>query len=539
MKKKGLCALVSIAFLVTAAMTGCSYKAPENSSSSQAGTPQTATEGQGEQAVKSDELKIGLDVDAGTMDPRLSRDTTAARVTDLVFDGLIRLSDKMEALPSLAEKWENPDPTTWVFTLRKGVTFHDGTPFTAQDVKFTYDSLLDPSFKAPYAKLYAPIASVDVIDDSTVKFTLKQPYGPLLSYLDLGIVPKHLAEKDPQAFSFNPVGTGPYKMVKWDKNSKIAFEANEQYWGGPAKTKKLTYFIIPDNTTRVSALEAGDVDLVHSPLSPQDITKLKNNNNFTVVETEGLGFTYLNYNTTNPILSDVKVRQAFAHLVDKKLISESLYAGMDKPGETPLIPPSWAFDPSIKGFSHDPVEAKRLFAEAGWKDTNSDGFLDKDGQKLTVTLSTHTEDPNRIQTVEFLQNEFTKAGVDAKVSTTEWPTFSANMMSQKFDIALLGWLSLVDPDRAMYGQFQSQSENNYGKYNNPKVDELLDKGRASLDQAERAKIYQEIAKTVTEEVAYDVVLYQGYIAMYSNKLTGFKEHPKGSLYNLKDVEVNK
>ncbi|MGG0934765.1 ABC transporter substrate-binding protein [Brevibacillus centrosporus] len=538
MKKKGFCALLSVAFLVTAALTGCSYKAPESSSSG--GTQQQATtEGQPAQTGTADELKIGLDVDAGTMDPRLSRDTTAARVTDVVFDGLIRLSDKLEAQPALAEKWENPDPTTWVFTLRKGVTFHDGSPFTAEDVKFTYDSLLDPNFKAPYAKLYAPISKVEVVDEQTVKFTLKQPYAPLLSYLDLGIVPKSLVEKDPQAFSSNPVGTGPYKMVKWDKNSKISFEANEQYWGGPAKTKKLTYFIIPDNSTRVSALEAGDVDLVHSPLSPQDIAKIKSNSKFTVKETEGLGYTYLNYNTTNPILSDVKVRQALAHLVDKKLISDSLYAGMDKPGQSPLIPPSWAYDPSITGYSYDPVEAKALFEEAGWKDSNNDGILDKDGKKLTLTLSTHTEDPNRMQAVEFLQNEFTKAGVDAKVSTTEWPTFSANMMAQKFDIALLGWLSLVDPDRAMYGQFQSQSENNYGKYNNPKVDELLDKGRASLDQAERAKIYQEVAKIVTDEVAYDVVLYQGYVAMYANNLTGFKEHPKGSLYNLKDVEVKK
>lgn len=539
MKRNRFTAILAIFLFLAAALAGCSYEAPKDAAPAPTTDQSQATGSTAEAPAAADELKVGLDVDAGTMDPRLSRDTTAARVTDLVYDGLIRLSDKLEPQPSLAEKWENPDPTTWVFTLRKGVTFQDGTPFTAADVKFTYDSVIDPNFKAPYAALYAPISKVEAIDDATVKFTLKQPYAPLLSYLDLGIVPKHLAEKADNTLSSNPVGTGPYKMVKWDKNSKITFEAYDQYWGGAAKTKKLTYFIIPDNTTRVSALEAGDVDFVHSPLSPQDVAKLKNNQDFVVKETEGLGYTYLNFNTTSPILTDVKVRQAFAYLVDKNVISENLYQGMDKPAKSPLIPPSWAYSDSISGFSYDLDKAKALFAEAGWKDSDGDGILDKNGQKLSITLSTHTEDPNRIQTVEFLQHEFAKAGVDTKVSTTEWPTFSANMMAQKFDIALLGWLSLVDPDRAMYGQFYSKSENNYGKYSNPKVDELLEKGRASLDQGERAKIYQEAAKIVTDEVAYDVILYQGYIAAYSKKLEGFKEHPKGSLYNLKDVVLKK
>ncbi|TRY26607.1 ABC transporter substrate-binding protein [Brevibacillus sp. LEMMJ03] len=532
MKRKCVSAIVSMLMIVSAALAGCSYEPPAQSASKPGSDQQAASD-------RADEIRVGLDVDAGTMDPRLSHDSSSARVIDLVYDGLVRLSDKMEPQPALAEKWENPDPTTWIFTLRKGVTFHDGTPFTAADVKYTYDSLLDPNVKAPYAKLYAPISKVDVVDDYTVKFTLKQPYAPLLSYLDLGIVPKHVAEKPDQSLSSHPVGTGPYKLVKWEKNSKISFEANDQYWGGAPKTKKVTYFIIPDNSTRVSALEAGDVDFVHSPLSPQDIAKIQNNRDFTVIKTEGLGFTYLNFNTTHPILSDVKVRQAIAHLVNKKVISEELYQGMDKPGKSPLIPPSWAYSDKIEGYPYDPEKAKALFAEAGWKDSDGDGILDKGGKKLSLTLSTHTEDPNRIQTVEYLQHEFSKAGIDAKVSTTEWPTFSSNVMSQKFDIALLGWLSLVDPDRAMYGQFHSKSENNYGKYSNPKVDELLEKGRAVLNQEERARIYQEAARIVTDEVAYDVLLYQGYVAMFTNKLTGFKEHPKGSLYSLKDVEVKK
>ncbi|MDC3413789.1 ABC transporter substrate-binding protein [Aquibacillus sp. 3ASR75-11] len=519
-------------FLVLVA--GCSYENPESASSE---PEQSGEEGEGTSDTSTaDIIKVGLDVDAGSMDPRLAKDTSAARVEELVYDGLVRLNANLEPEPALATEWENPDETTWIFTLREDVTFQDGEPFTAEDVKYTFDTILDPDFQAPYLSLYEPIKSVEVIDETHVKFNLKEPYAPLLSYLDIGIVPKHIAEKG-DVLSSEPVGTGPYKMVNWEKNNQINFEANEDYWGGTPKTPKITYFIIPDNTTRVAALESGDVDFVHSPLSPQDISRIEKNDEFKVEKTQALGFTYLNYNMKNEILSDVKIRQALSHLVNKNVISEEIYQGMDSPGKSPLIPASWAYTDNVPEFEYDPDKALELFAEAGWEDTDGDGILDKDGKKLSLTLSTHSEDPNRIQIVEYLQNEFTQVGVETEVLTNEWPTFSTSLMEGNFDIGLVGWLNLVGPDRAMYNQFYSDSGSNYGKYSNARVDELLEKGRRVSDQAERTKIYQEAAKIVTEEVAYDVLLYQGYIAMYDKNLNGFEIHPTGSLYGLKDAEL--
>jgi peptide/nickel transport system substrate-binding protein len=483
-----------------------------------------------------DEIKVGLDVDAETMDPRLARDTSAKRVVEVIFDGLVNLNSKLEPEPALAEKWENPDDVTWIFYLRKGVKFHNGSDFTASDVKYTFDTILDESFNAPYRSLYTPIEKVEVVDDYTVRFKLKEPYAPLLAYLNIGIVPEEAANK--ADFASNPIGTGPYKFVKWQKNNKIVFEANENYWGDVPKTKKLTYFIIPDNTTRVAALEAGDVDLVHSPLSPQDVNRLKENDNFVVEETSGLGFTYLNFNQNNKILSDVTVRKAIAHLINKKSIAKDIYQGLDKPGISPLIPPSWAYTDTIKDYPYSPKKAKKLLAKAGWTDSNGDGILDKDGKKLTIELSTHSEDPNRIQTIEFLQYELAAIGIDAKVNTTEWPTFSTNLINNKFDIALVGWLGLVDPDRAMYNQFHTQGGSNYGKYSNARVDELLELGRKTLDQDERAKIYQEAAQIVVDEVAYNVVLYQGYVVMYSKNLKGFELNPSGDLRGLSAATIS-
>jgi peptide/nickel transport system substrate-binding protein len=477
-----------------------------------------------------DEIRVGLDVDPETMDPRLASNTSAKRVAEVVFDGLVRLNSNLEPEPALAESWEHPDDLTWIFHLRKGVTFHDGTPLTANDVKFTYDTLLNEKFNSPSRGLYTPIKSVEVIDKLTVKFNLSQPYTPLLSYLDLGIVPASSANN--KNFANKPIGTGPYKVVSWSKNNYIKFEANENYWNGKPKTKKLTYFIIPDNTTRVAALEAGDVDFVHSPLSPQDIERMKKDDRFVVKETNGLGFTYLNFNQKNEILSDKKVRQAIAHLINKQSISKDIYQGMDKKGTSPIIPSSWAYSDKVTDYPYDPKKAVQLLNEAGWKDSDGDGVLDKNGKKLNIELSTHTEDPNRIQSVEYLQHEWSSVGIDVKVTTTEWPTFSERLMNNDFDIALVGWLNLVDPDRAMYNQFHTNGVTNYGKYSNPRVDELLEKGRTISDQNERAKIYQETAQIVNDDVAYSVLLYQGYYAIYNKKLQGFEIHPSGQLTGL-------
>ncbi|MDN4075363.1 ABC transporter substrate-binding protein [Fictibacillus terranigra] len=527
--KRRLSWIIVVALLSAIMLTGCSYSKPSSGTSNSSSSKESSS--------KKDEIKVGLDVDAGTMDPRLSSDTSSKRVSELAYDGLIRLSDNLEAEPSLATKWDNPNPTTWIFTLRKNVNFQDGTPFTAEDVKYTFDTLLDPNLKAPSAILYEPIKSVDVVNKYQVKFTLKQPYAALLSYLDIGIVPKHIGEKNDKSLANHPIGTGPYKLVKWSKNNKIAFEANPKYWGGAPKTKKITYYIIPDNTTRVASLESGDVDLVHSPVSPQDISRIKQNDKLKVVETQGLGFTYLNFNVKNKILSEVKIRQALSNLVNKDVISSKIYKGMDKPGKSPLIPASWAYTDNVPTFDYDVKRAKALFKEAGWQDSDGDGVLDQNGKKLKFTLSTHSEDPNRVQTVEYLQNEFTKAGIETKVTTNEWPTFSASLTEGKFDIALVGWLNLVDPDRAMYNQFHTDGGGNYGKYSNRQVDVLLEKGRTALSQAERIKVYQKAASIVTEEAPYDVLLYQGYIAMYNKNLIGFKPYPSGSFYRLKDAEI--
>jgi peptide/nickel transport system substrate-binding protein len=354
--------------------------------------------------------------------------------------------------------------------------------------------------------------------------------------MDMAIVPQHIAEDPAKDFANNPVGTGPFTFVSWERNSSIELTANADYWNGAPKLDGVTFFVIPDNTVRATALETGDLDLIHSPLSPQDVERLKETEGVVVSQQTALGYTYLNFNTADPILSDVNVRRAIAHLIDKTIIADEIYQGMDTPGISPLVPNTWWYA-EVPDQAYDPEAAAALFAEAGWTDSDGDGILDKDGQKLTIVIKTHSEDPNRIQAIEFIQNVLSQNGVDASVETTEWPTYFDSVLNHNYQIGLIGWLRLVDPDYAMYDQFRCGGGNNFGQYCNPAVDELLKRGRATMDQAERAAIYQEVAAIITDEVVYEVLLYQGYIVATQDNVTGFVPHPAGSWKSLREVSL--
>ncbi len=472
-------------------------------------------------------LRIGIDVDAGTLDPRLANDTTARRVIEQVYDGLVELDPQLRPLPALAESWTQVSPTVVQFKLRKNVRFHDGTPLSADDVVFTYQTLLDPAFRAPFRGLFTPISKIEAVDPDTVRVTLSAPYGPLFKYLDLGIVSKKAVERLGADYVNRPIGTGPYKFVSWQRNSRITLEANSTYWKGPPKLGQVIFNIIPDNTTRAAALESSDVDLIHSPLSPQDVRRLKTQPKVQVHELTGLGITYLNFNLADPILKDLRIRQAIAHLIPQQTIVKQIYQGMDSPATSTLLP-AWfgVYTNEIVQPSIDPARARALLAEAGW--TSKGNILERDGQRLALVVRTHSEDPNRVQVAELLVSILRSYGVDARTEITEFPALLQALVGGNYQLVLVGWLGLVDPDRGMYNQFHSKGSSNWEKYNNARVDALLDEGRQKSDPAERTRIYREVARMVANELPYYVLTYQGYIVAINQRVQGFTPYPSGS-----------
>ena len=308
---------------------------------------------------------------------------------------------------------------------------------------------------------------------------------------------------------------------------------NDGYFGGRPKIDEIDTILVPDNTARAQALESGDLDIILSPLSPQDVHRLAGDARFRHVHLPGIAITYLNFNDAQ--LRSRPTRRSGAPSpcwsTRTPWCSRST-AGIDDAATSLLIPSLQAsYTAAIRQPGYDVAAAKALLASAGWK-PGAGGIWMKDGHPLTFTLSTHSEDPNRVQTVEFLQNSFQAAGIDAKVSVTDWPAFISNTQTGKYDLALLGWTMLVDPDRVMFSELTTNGSLNYGHYGNPQVDALLERGRAVSDAGARAEAYQAAARILAQDVPYYVMSYQGFNSFADPKAAAFAPDARGFLRSL-------
>jgi peptide/nickel transport system substrate-binding protein len=489
------------------------------------------------QARRGGMLRVGLDVDADTLDPRLTKNTSGRRIQELAFNGLIAVGPDYAPVADLAEKWDNPDDKTWVFHLRQGVKFHDGSDLTAADVKFTYESVLDQAFNSPVRAFYLSVDKVDATDKNTVTFTLKTPFAPFLSYMDLAILPQAAVQKLGADFGTKPVGTGPFKVDRWATGDTIELSANDSFFGGRPNLDRVRVKVVPDNSGRVVGLESGDLDFVQSPVSPQDVSRVQSAAK--VDRTPAAGYTYVNLNCADPILADKKVRQALSHLVNKQQIIDTIYKGIGKPANGPIVPGMWAYSADVPSYDYNPDKAKQLLDDAGWKlNQASDGTRSKDGQKLSLTVRTHSEDPDRKQLIQVLQSEFQKVGIDATTSTVEFPAFFQDVQDGKYQVGVIGWLNLSDPDRATFRQFTIDGPANYGKYKSDQVDKLLKDARTTLDQAKAKTQYADAVKQIVDDAPYIFVQYQEYIAMYTPKLQSYVVNPVANWLSFKSVSLS-
>ncbi len=490
------------------------------------------------QPVKGGTLVFASPIEPGSMDPRLQNDTAAFRINELVYNGLTTIDQNLEPQPDLAEKIEQPDPTTWVFTLRKGVKFHDGSELTAEDVKATFDTMLNPDFKSPRRALYDAIKQVDVTDKYTVKFSLKYPFSALLVFLDHGILPKSLAENPNSNVAASPVGTGPFKFGQWIKQDRIELTGFADYFRGAPNLEKFTFRIIPDLNAEVVGVETGEIQLLGNvgPPNARDTKRLLDTPKagVKVLSTTAPGYTYVNLNLARPVLADKNVRQALAYLTDRETIIKTIYAGVSKPGCSPLSPGTWAHDPSIQCITYDVSKAKQLLDAAGWTVGPDGKTRQKDGQPLKVSLRTHTADDQRAQVAEFLQNSWREAGIQVDVQpAVQFAALQDLLVKGDYDAIIVGWVSLSDPDRAMYRSFQSSSPSNWGKYVNPDVDKLLEQARQVSERPERKKLYVQAANIVVSDAPYIFFEDQAYVNLVRDNLQGYVLNPSG---NIKSVE---
>jgi len=485
--------------------------------------------------------------DARRLNPIIANDSASGTINDQIFNGLVKYDKDIKLVGDLAERWDvSPDGRTITFHLRKGVEWHDGAPFTAEDCLFTYQRLMDPKVATPYGSSYMDVAKAEAVNKHTFRVTYKEPFSPALESWSMGVIPKHLLEgKDLNTDSFNrkPVGTGPYKLKEWIAGQKIVLVANERYFEGRPNIDQYLYRIIPDSSTMFQELLSGGVDMMG--LNPLQFLRKSETRrireNYRKFRYPANAFTYMGYNLKNPLFADKKVRQALAYAIDRQSIIDGVLMGIGQPCTGPFSYVSWAYNPKVKPYPYDPVLAKRMLEEAGWKDVNGDGILEKDGRPFHFTILTNQGNGERIRACEIIQQNFKKAGIDAKIRVMEWQAFLEQIDKHTFDAIILGWSMSRDPD--LYDIWHSsktkKGEYNFIGYSNPEVDRLLVQGRRVFGVAERKKIYYRIHEILADEQPYAFLYVPDATPIVHKRFKGIEVAPLGIMYNFNTWYVPK
>ncbi len=477
-------------------------------------------------------LVVAVEAGPGTIDPRRGGSQATSRVNDLLFDGLVRVADNGSIQPGLARTWEIPDPLTYVFHLRQGVRFHDGSSFGSEDVRQTLETILSPDFPTYRKEDFSYVEQVETPDPSTVVIRLSRPFAPLLFNLAVGIVPAECGTDPGEDLP----GTGPYRLVEHRPDRYVQFERNDDYFLGPARMPAIRFKIVPQITVRMLELRKGSVRMVVNDLNPDILQQFRDNPDFQVLETPGCTYAYIGFNLTNPILSDLRVRRAIAMAINIEEMVNDWARGTAVPA-TGLVPPmSWAWVPDLPRPSHDPAAAMELLDRAGYPDPDGP---DGPAPRFSLEFKGSTSDISR-QKSAILKEYLRQVGIELNIRQLEWGTFYEDIRKGFFQIYSLNWtgIGLLDPDilrTRFHSRLVPPNGLNRGRYGNPAVDRLLEAGLDSPLPEERYPLYAEAQRLLAEDLPYISLWYKKNHAVLARGLAGFTLSPTGNFYYLKDV----
>jgi peptide/nickel transport system substrate-binding protein len=481
-------------------------------------------------------LTIVRPTDPVSLDPQLETTAPGAWVYYNILEPLVTLDEKMQLQPKLATSWDVLSPTKVRFKLRPGVKFHDGTPLNAAAVKFTLDRALRGTPPARWASLAGSLAGAEVVDDLTVDVFTREPYGPILRTMAMvyvSIVSPTAVQKQGDAFSRAPVGTGPFKFVEWKTNTHVIIERNADYWGEKALLDRVVFKVVPEEGARMIALQTGDADMVLLP-SPAQLPALKRDPRFTVHEVTGGRVVFVGMHAGLPPLDDVRVRQALLHAVDRKAILENIMEGSAVAARGVLAPSVFGFKeiPLDQMYAFDRAKARALLGQAGFT-PGPDGYLQRGGQRLSLSwLAARGRYPKDGEITEAVQAMFKEVGVEAKVQFLEWATVFQQVRGATLNHHLftLGWVTTnADADYSLYALFHSKQVPptgwNTSRYANQRVDQLVEQARRSLNQGERERLYAEVQDIVGREMVWIPVYNTKEIVATRATVKGFVVHP--------------
>ncbi|GGB41040.1 glutathione ABC transporter substrate-binding protein [Fictibacillus barbaricus] len=506
MGKKWFTSLLTVLFVLSLALVGCSSN---SSSGGSAGSPEQ-------------ELTYATTSKVVGLSPILTNDSVSSTVIEQIYETLFVRDSKGEIVPHLAESVENPDENTWVIKLKKDIKFHDGTPFNAESVKYTFDKLKDPKTAAPRASLLAPVSSIEVQDEHTVVLKTEKPYGPMLAALthsNAAIVSPAADKK--QDLMKDPVGTGPFKFSEKVNGDDIVLVKNEDYWQKPAKLEKLTFTVVPEVSTAISMLQTGKVQLIDG-LAPELMPRLEKIKNVETQKVDGTPVYYLAFNMEKAPMNDLKFRQAVSHAINREGYLKKLN-GLGVYSNTFIGPEVFGHPKDDKGPKFDQEKAKEL--------VKANGFDKKEVKMLVANTASY------MNMAEVIQAQLKEVGIPAKIETLEWGTYLDVSKTGDFDITIAGWSNVTgDGSELLFPRLHSANidATNLSRYKDAELDKLIDESRSVVDQEQRQEILTKADEYVMTQLPV-LPIYHGIAsAAYDKSVKGFKMEPTGqwSLYSV-------
>lgn len=481
--------------------------------------------------------------DPGTLDPARIRDIYSLSVVQQVFDGLVQFDQTLTITPALAQFWRaSRDGRTWTFILRKGVKFHDGRDVTADDVVYSITRILDPKINSVVAGLFGNVrgaqefragrakrvAGIAALDRSTVEIVLDDVSVPLVSVLAVGhakIVPREVVEREGEAFGTRPIGTGPFKFVRWERGKEIVLARNSDYFDGPPRLSSIVCRIFQGEQVDAMYAEFAKGNLEDTPIPNRDYRAIVSDAGHLYVRRPMLSLRFYGLNRRIKPLDDVRVRQALIYAINRSALVEEVFLGRHVLARGILPPGAQGFNPGVHGYAYDPRKTRELLAQAGFP--NGKGLP-------TLEIWSGAKDETFVRMHEKVKQDLAVAGIRAEIHyQTHWPTFSAQLAEGKFPIFLYAWYADVpDPDNFLFRLFYSRSPQNYVGYRNPVADDLLEQARKQTDPRLRVDLYRRVEQVVLDDAPVIPIFHYTYERMFQPYVRSVEVNGLGDPYIL-------
>jgi len=475
-------------------------------------------------------LQVDLETSPGALDPRFATDAISSRTSELVFDALVRADAHGQFFGDLAESFERPTPTTLVFHLRGGLHFSDGRPLGARDVKYTYDSIVDPAFASPKRVALRELAAIAAPDDATIVMTTRGPDASALDMATIGVVPQGTPPPG-KAGARWPAASGAFEIASFARDEALVLRRNPARPPAPGAIAGIVFKVVPDPTVRALELAEGVCDLAENNIQPDLLGYLGMRPELVINQSPGSEYYYLEFNFRDPQLRDLRVRQAIAYAISREAIVGSLYKGAGRVASGMLAPENWAYNGDVERYPYDPFKASRLLDEAGYP-------IGPTGIRDLKFVYKATPEGRRL--AETIQAMLRQIGITLDIRTNEFATFYSDIQKGYFDLTSLDWVA-NDLTHQYYMIFDSRmnppSGSNRGNYSNPAMDRLLERAETTLEPAMRRAIYAQIQKVAAADLPYVSLWWMDNVVVMNRRVQGFTPFPNGSLRSLANVSL--